>query len=298
MIAGLWIRKPVVIRVVGDFAWELAQLKGNRDTFEQFQEKRYGALLEAVRLIQRWVTKRADRVIVPSDYMRRTLLCWGVEPSRLTVIPNAVNSSSVFSCLSREEARRRVQVEGMAILSVGRLIPLKGYRQLIDMMPGLLRHCPQLQLYIVGSGPEETKLRGRINELELQTRVHLVGAIAHEKVLEYYRASDLYVLPSEHEAHPHVLLEAMYEGLVPVAYSVGGVPEIVDHGVNGILVPRDEPNAFKNSVLELLFAHERRHEMGNRARERAGSFNWDDALTKTIEVIEGVFGSGRGYTSR
>jgi glycosyltransferase involved in cell wall biosynthesis len=291
MVAEWRLRKPVLVRVVADFAWEMAQLKGSRDTFEEFQDKRASVLLETIRAVQKWVTKRADRVIVPSDYMRRTLIRWGVEPARVSVIPNAVEPTSAPSQPSREQARRRLEIDGPAILGVGRLIPLKGYRQLIDMMPNLLARFPSLTLNIVGSGPEETRLRRRIRELGLETSVRLVGCLEFEQVVEYYRASDLYALPSEHEAFPHVLLEAMREGLVPVAYSVGGVPEIIDHGVNGMLVSVNEPDAFKDTVLELLENPEPRREMGRRAEKRARDFNWDDTVKKTLSVMEDVFGS-------
>jgi glycosyltransferase involved in cell wall biosynthesis len=290
MVADWWLRKPLLLRVVADFAWEMAHLRGSSDSFEAFQDKRAGALFETIRAVQRWVTKRADRVIVPSDYMRRTLLRWGVDPARLTVIPNAVESTSERYQTSREQARRRLEIDGPAVLAVGRLIPLKGYRQLIDMMPHFLARSPSLKLTIVGSGPEESRLRNRVRDLELESSVCLVGELEYGQVVEYYRASDLYVLTSEHEAFPHVVLEAMREGLVPVAYAVGGVPEIIDHGVNGMLVSIDEPDAFKAAVLELLEDGERRRAMGRRAEERSRTFNWSDTMKKTLSVMEEVFG--------
>ncbi len=289
-MASRRLGKPFVLRVVADFAWELSQLSGHRDSFEVFQEKRHGLLLETVRAVQKRVAKRAERVIVPSRYMRDTLIRWGVEASRLTVIPNATDPAPISTGPTRDEARRRLGIEAQALLSAGRLIPLKGHERLVEMMPALVDSAPGTTLYIAGSGPEKAKLRNKIAELRLHHVVHLVGSLEREKLLELYRACDLFVLPSEHEAFPHVLLEAMAEGLVPVANSVGGVPEIVDDGVYGILVPVDEPGRFQKAVSELLSNPKRRAQLSRGARERARDFDWDDTLRKTIEVLEEAFG--------
>ena len=287
-MASWRLGKPIVLRVVADFAWELAQLNGHRDSFEVFQEKRHGLLLETVRAVQERVAKRAERVIVPSRYMRDTLIRWGIEASRLTVIPNATDPAPISP--TRDEARRRLGIEAQALLSAGRLIPLKGHDRLVEMMPALVDSIPGTTLYIAGSGPEEAKLRNKIDELRLHDVVHLVGSLEREQLLELYRACDLFILPSEHEAFPHVLLEAMAEGLVPVANSVGGVPEIVVDGVHGLLAPVDEPGRFQKAVSDLLSDPKRRAQLSCGARERARDFDWDETLIKTIEVLEAAFG--------
>ena len=290
MMACRPLGKPVVLRIVADFAWELAQLQGHRDSFEEFQAKRHGLLLETVRAIQKRVAKYANRIIVPSYYMKDTLIRWGVEASRLIVIPNAPVPAPITTSPHRNDARRRLGIVSQALLSAGRLIPLKGHLRLIEMMPALRDSAPGTKLYIAGSGPEEAKLRNKIAELQLQDAVYLVGSLEREHLLELYRSCDVFVLPSEHEAFPHVLLEAMAEGLVPVAYAVGGVPEIIADNVNGLLVPVNQTVHFQKAISALLSDPKHRAQLSIRAKERSRDFNWNDTLEKTIAVLEETFG--------
>ncbi len=164
------------------------------------------------------------------------------------------------------------------------------------MMPFLSEAVPETELIIIGSGPEEDKLKRLVHDLHLENQVRLVGAL--EQPSPYYRAADLLVLPSEHEGFPHVVLEAMQEGLVPVAFRVGGNPEIIEDGRSGVLVPWGDFAEFRSAVVTLLLSPEKRKEMAAGARRRAEDYSWEHIYKRTVDLLEDSFTKSRHPRSR
>lgn len=144
------------------------------------------------------------------------------------------------------------------ILSVGRLVEKKGFDDLIRACAVLARRGQPFHCEIIGKGPLEGGLKKLIAELKLQDRVKLVGPKPQEEVLEAYRRATIFALPcvigndGNRDGLPTVLLEAMATGLPVVSTDVTGVPEIIDHEINGLVTPQNDPAALAEALRRLL----------------------------------------------
>jgi len=260
VLANFVLRKPLVMKVVGDLAWERATGRGwTADDFETFQKRRYGLRVELLKALRSWWTRRADRVIVPSRYLARWVESWGVPKDRLVVIYNAVELVDGVEPLP---VPLKTPVKA---ITVGRLVPWKRVDGLIEA----LREIPELGLVIVGDGPERPRLERIVQELCISDRVYFAGQRSKTETLSLMAACDFFVLNSTYEGHPHAVLEAMALGLPVVATAVGGTPEVVRDGETGVLVP-GRYGALGASLSALARDPALRRRLGRAARQWIG----------------------------
>jgi glycosyltransferase involved in cell wall biosynthesis len=195
--ANLWLRKPLVMKVVSDFAWEFASRHGWADlSVTEFQSARSHWRVRMLKTLRNWYVRRADRIIVPSQHVGRLVQSWGVRPEKLSVVYNALPTESKTS-VSQEEARRCLgwPLDTPTVVTVGRLAEVKR----IDLQLHALVHLEGVQLMIVGDGPEAEALRSLCRELKLEDRVVFTGTLAHDQALLAIRAADIFVLSSRTE---------------------------------------------------------------------------------------------------
>lgn len=164
----------------------------------------------------------------------------------------------------------------------------KGHRYLLEAASIVRRSLPQARFVLVGAGPTEPSVRERAATLGLDGSVVFAGP--RDDALRIAGASDLFVLPSEQEGLPIALLEAMALGRPVVATRVGGIPEVVEDGRQGILVPPRDPAALAEAILALLGDPGRRARMGEEARRRAADFDLRRAVRRIEDVYEEVLG--------
>ncbi len=227
VLANIFLGKPLVMKVVGDLAWERATNWGRvDDNFEVFQQRRYGLRVELLKALRSWWTRQAHRLIVPSQYLARWVRKWGVSEDRIVVIYNAVelinNIEPVWVPLSTP----------IKLVTVVRLVPWKG----VDGILRALTEIPEAGLIVIGDGPERPRLETLAQSLGVQDRVYFAGTRNREETLAWMAACDVFVLNSTYEGLPHVVLEAMALGLPVVATAVGGTPEVVKDGKTGVLI--------------------------------------------------------------
>ena len=180
------------------------------------------------------------------------------------------------------------------ILSVGRLREKKGLDTLIDACAALRDRGRAFACEIVGYGEEQARLQAQIDSLGLSEHVHLVGKLAREQVIARYARAAVYVQPSRIAANgdrdgiPNVLLEAMAIGLPVVASRVSGIPELVAHGHNGLLVEPDHPEALADAITQLIEQPRLCADLGCRARQTVTeSFDNDRNLQLLCGLLEG-----------
>lgn len=260
VLANFVLRKPLVMKVVGDLAWERATGRGwTADDFETFQRRRYGLRIELLKALRSWWTRRADRVIVPSRYLARWVAGWGVPAEKIVVIYNAVEPVDGVEPLP---VLLRTPVKAV---TVGRLVPWKQVNGLLEA----LTEVPELGLVVVGDGPERPRLERRARELGVQDRVYFAGRRPKKEALGLMAACDLFVLNSAYEGLPHVVLEAMALGLPVVATAAGGTPEVVRDGETGVLVP-GQYGTLGASLSALARDPALRRRLGRAARQWIG----------------------------
>ncbi len=261
-------RAPRVAKIVGDPGWERAMRKGwiaPDLTVDAYQTTDLPPIAAADRAARTREARGLDAVIVPSAYLGRMVIGWGVNPDRVQVIYNAPPPSAPVT-LSQAEARAAFDIrdDGAPVLVyVGRLAGWKG----VDAAIEALRRLSDVQLLIAGDGPGMEGLRARAAGLE--ARVRFLGRVSGARTPILMRAADYLVLYSGYEGLSHTLLEALHVGTPVIASQQGGNPEVVVHDRNGLLVPYSPDPLIGAEALRAALVEALRPEV--RARLAAGA---------------------------
>lgn len=275
-LANLWLRKPIVQKVVGDLAWEQATNRGwIRDGFEDFQKKRYGFKVMLLKAFRAWWTRSADRVIVPSRYLARWVVQWGVPEERIVVIYNTLEP---ISCVQPTELPLQTPVR---VVTVGRLVPWKG----VDKVLKAVAQCDGVGVVIVGDGPERRRLAELVRALGLADRVYFAGQRGKAETLALMAMCDIFVLNSSYEGFSHVVLEAMSLGLPVVATAVGGTPEAVQDGENGRLIAPTGSGALPEVLLRLVSSPSERQRLAAGAQHKVKHLSLRQMVEETEAVL-------------
>ena len=246
-LGSLLARRPLVVKLVADEAYERERRTGRfAGTLADFQAASGGLRVRFLRATRTAALRRARRIVVPSAYLREISLGWGLEPERVVVIPNP--APPVGELPSREEARAALGIDGPTLGTAGRLTAQKA---LGDALAALGR-VDGVSLVVLGDGPEREGLERRSAELGLTGRVRFLGAGTRDDVVRLFLAADAALLTSAWENLPHTLLEALAVGTPVIATAVGGVPEVVRDGENGLLVAPGDVQAIAAAIERLL----------------------------------------------
>jgi glycosyltransferase involved in cell wall biosynthesis len=275
-LATALLRVPLVLKVVGDWAWERAtNARATSRGFEEFQ-------LRGDRRRRRWagwlrslMVRRGRAVIVPSEYLARWVAGWKVAPERIHVVHNAYLPEDAPEIAARPLATSRI------IVSVGRLVPWKRVDQLIEIVAA----HPSIGLAIVGDGPERGRLEALVSALGVRGRVRFTGCLERPATLALISVADLFVLNSTYEGLPHVVLEALGLGVPVLATAVGGTPEVVEHGVNGILVSPEDRAGLEAAIVETLNDRAALAGMARAARDSMVRFPPEEMVRQTLGVL-------------
>lgn len=280
-VVSLARRPKIVMKIVGDFAWEYSRRHGlTRDGIDAFQRTRYGARIRMVKALQRLYVRRAGCVIVPSRYLAGIVAGWGIPEHRIRVIYNAVE---LPECIAPVQDER---VDGArVVLTAARLAPWKGIDHLLRAIAEASRGVPSIRLVIAGDGPLRSELQELAGRLGVEHRVVWLGSVNRDDLLRWMARADLFALLSEYEGFSHVLLEAMSMGVPVLASPAGGNAELVRPGQDGILVAPDDLQAVAGALVRVLTHDSWRSSLAAGARSRAAQYSWPRLLDETLEVL-------------
>ncbi len=274
MLVSKILRKKFIVKIVGDYAWEQGVGRfGVKDLIEKFQKKKYSWQVELLRKIQKWVTKKADKIVVPSKFLRKIVSGWGVKPKKIKVIYNAFDSKyKIKSGKERENF----------LISVGRLVPWKGFDVLIE----ILKELPEdIGLKIVGIGSEEKKLKKLVSKLGLEKKVEFLGKLEHKKLLQLMNKSGIFVLNTGYEGFPHIILEAMAMSLPVITTNVCGNPEIIKNGHNGLLVEYNNKKQLKEAISKLWQDEDLQEKFIENEKKTVKRFSREKMIKETIKIL-------------
>lgn len=194
----------------------------------------------------------ADGIIAVSCDLAENVRRFGADPARIRVIYDGIDAK-LFHPGSRAEARVQISwhEEGPMVLFVGSLVPVKGLDILLDACERVWRRGIRFRCCLVGDGPLRPQLEQEAQRRGLTECVRFLGARPHDQLPDWFRAADLFVLPSRSEGVPCVLLEAMASGTPFVASKVGGIPEVAHMG-RGRLVPPADAAALADTIAGQL----------------------------------------------
>jgi glycosyltransferase involved in cell wall biosynthesis len=261
----------VAKRLAGLLGRQVALIVESHGDFEQslFLQRRV-KLPSLYRILMRWTAgyafKHADILRAVSDSTKEQLKRWA--PGKPIVQFPAWTDIEVFLSTPAVPA-------DSDILYAGVLTPLKGVHVLLDAFAKVIKHLPEARLWIAGR--EENKeyaaaLRQQVVALRLNERVEFTGEVPQQELARYMARCRVFVLPSLSEALGRVVFEAMAAGKPVVGSAVGGIPEMVQDGVTGFLVPPGDPETLADRLSWLLTHPEEAEEMGKQAREFAKRF--------------------------
>jgi glycosyltransferase involved in cell wall biosynthesis len=281
MLASKILRKKFIIKIVGDYAWEQGVNQfGVKDLIEEFQNKKYDRKTERIRKIQKFVVRRADRVVTPSGFLKKIVMGWGVKEGKVRVIYNAGPEIGKIA-----QVVPRPGLEGDILISAGRLEPWKGMMALVEIIPDLLRENANFRLFIAGDGPLAESVKLKVKDMHLEDKVTLLGRVPHDELMSYFKASKIFVLNTAYEGLPHVTLEAMACGLPIVTTNVCGNPEVVENGHNGLLVRYNNKEEIKAAILKIWKDRGLLEKFISNGAKSLGKFTKEEMINKVSNVL-------------
>ncbi len=286
MRAAQKAQKPYVVKVVGDYAWEQGQQRfGVTASLDAFVKTRQTSL--AVRTLQRIqtrVARSATRVIVPSEYLKGIVVAWGtsarkrISREKIEVIYNAVPLEGLGVV-----PRPIATLPRPLVVTAGRLVAWKG----IDGVIAAVADSPGVSLGIIGDGPLRATLEEQAHAA-LPGRAVFAGALTHTDMLAVLAAADVFVLNSTYEGLSHLLIEAQSLGVPTIATRVGGNPEVITDGENGLLIPVNDGAALTEAITKLVQDDALRAHLATGARASAQRFSIETMLATTADFFQKV----------
>jgi glycosyltransferase involved in cell wall biosynthesis len=241
--------KPFFVKIVGDYAWEQGRQRfGVTEDLDAFVEAPQPS--RAVRFLQgieARVARAAERVIVPSEYLKRVVAAWGVPGEKITVINNGIRLPEALPAALRPD--------GFLVVSTGRRVPWKGFEaieRIVAQKPGW--------------------------------HFHLASGVSREEALGWVKAADVFVLNSRYEGLSHALLEALALGTPIVASDAGGNSELIENGVTGLLVPVGDDDALRKALEQIAADPEAARTRAAAARAR--DFSIGRMLDATAKLLK------------
>lgn len=244
------------------------------------------------RALETWAVKRADAVTVICEGLRKDLIARGIEPGKITVIPNAVDIDK-FSVggVPEAELKMKLGLGGSRVLGfIGSFYAYEGLDLLIAALPTILRQLPDVKILLVGGGPQDRDLKQQVMALDLKERVLFTGRVPHDEVNRYYDLIDVLVYPR----HPMRLtelvtplkpLEAMAQGRLMVASDVGGHKELIQNGKTGVLFRAGDVDDLASKVVALLLDEPSWDDMKRNGRQFVeAERNWAASVARYRDV--------------
>lgn len=234
------------------------------------------------------ILKLADKIIVVSDATRKYVLNLGANSNKINLIHNGVDINR-FKLLtkSKEEIRKKLNIKknSKVGLTVRRLVYKNGIDTLLCSAQNIIKKDPNIIFLIIGKGPDLLTTKKRIQNLNLEKNIKLLGFISDEQLPAHYSAADFFILPSKSgEGLPLVSLEAMASGLPVIATNVGGIKEILEEKYS-IIVPPDNPELMEKAILKLSQRNfENTKEDLRKITERKHS--WNNNVIKLRKIYE------------
>lgn len=260
-LAAKKLDKPLVVKITGDYSWEQAMNRGLTDKMiDEFQTlKNFPSQIRKMRKIQKLVCDSAEVVITPSEYLKKIVTGWGVNPAKIKVIYNSVERPAIIDQRSAIRDKLGISENTFLIVSSGRDVPWKGFELLREVVVGLKTSNPEVELKILHDSPQQ-------------------------ELHEWIASADIYVLNTGYEGLSNTLVEVLHIGTPIITTNVGGNPEIIRDGENGLLVEYNNAQQLKDAILKLCFDKE----LLNKLRNNSGleRFDLKEMISKTEEVLK------------
>ncbi|SRR5579875_98279 len=274
-------RKPLVISMRCDSCSERRDQRSQDRRVKSWADLNGLARLgkPVLRLINHQLEHCQTPILILSAHMRESLSQCGLSAARVLLIPNGVDSQQFHPSLWEEK-------EALTVICVARMRYQKGVDILLRAWSQVLEQMPRARLRLVGDGPQFGVLRRLADELGVTSSVEFAGLCTD--VPQQLRRVRIAVLPSRWEGMPNALLEAMACGLACVATRVSGNGDVIEHGINGLLVAPEDHTALAEALLLLLRDEDLCRQYGRAARQHIEQHHvFEDLMNRHIELYMG-----------
>lgn len=263
VLLGKALKKPVVLSARGS----------DINQFTRFK---------SIKPMVRYALNHADHVISVCDALKQEMVALAINGDKISVIPNGVDSKQFYP-VDKNKARKKLSLpqNKKIILSVGSLIPRKGFHVILNAFHKLLQEDNNIYLYIIGEGPFRSSLERQIKALNLTQHVILVGEQPNSELRIWYSAADVFCLASFREGWANVIMESLACGTPVVATKVWGAPEILTSFTVGILVNTTPESLYTGLKTALESIWDKKH-----IRAHVESRDW----FKVADEVKSVFG--------
>lgn len=281
VIAGKLLKKPVVIKVVGDEAWERAFGSGKTKKLitDFLPNPDAGLKIKIIMAIQKFVLRRATAVTTPSKYLGELITkTYGLNPSKVHTNYNAA---------ATQAADKTVSKQPLQIATAVRLVKWKNVAGIIEAVKILREDHPDIHLIIAGTGPEKTALEQLTKDLELESNVTFRGEISREETTKLFAESAATILNSNYEGLPFGVLMSFAVGTPVVATDIPGTNEVVLHEQTGLLIKPDQNNQLALAIKKILTDSTLREKIIAGGKSAlSNKFSWESHTKKLIEILK------------
>lgn len=216
----------------------------------------------AIRALAIHICRHANMVRCLYRTAAKQVVSLGVPESRVVTVPSRCDVA-----LFNPEYYAKRSTKGTNLVYVGSLVPRKGLNFLLSALPSVIQEYPSVTLTIVGDGPQKIELEGLVRTLGLGHNVRFLGRLPHNELPYVMRCADLFIFPSLSEATPRAIMEAMAMELPVIATRAGGIPEMIEDGVTGILVQPASTMELANAIIWALRNPEWARRAGKKGRQ-------------------------------
>jgi L-malate glycosyltransferase len=235
------------------------------------------------------VLNTADAIVCENNNLKALLVSQGLDSKKINLIRNGVNLD-IFQPGNSMEARKKLGLKNdqLILLSIGSLNKNKNHALLINAFSEIVASKSPLHLYIIGEGEEQNRLKKQIKELELEQKITLIELLDHKSISEWMKAADIFILPSRNEGTPNSLLEAMASGLPVIASQVGGVPELIQESIEGLLFESDSKDDLKEKLNKLIKDNQLQKLLGKNAQKKIATHygSWENQAEKLLALYK------------
>lgn len=228
-------------------------------------------------LFRRFIHTMPDKVHAISKHLAERARRLGAK--RVAVIPNGIDLKKFSISVPRDPRK---------IVCVGRLYAVKGQQYLVEAMPEVLKKFPDAKLHLVGDGPDRERLAFSVERLGLKDQVVFRGNLPHEEIPKEVASAAVFVGPSLREGQGIAFVEAQALGTPVIGTSVGGIPEVIEDNITGVLVPPQNSKALAGAIIKLLGDPAYAKKLADEGKKRVTRYDWD-VVCKEVERLMGDF---------
>jgi len=273
LIVSKLFRKPLLLKVVGDFSWEFCYRHAfTSELLDNFQFKN-PLISKLFRPIQSIVARQSYAVITPSKYLKKIVEQWRVPNEKIKVIYNAIEIPNKVSEFD-------LKVKNNIVLNIARLEKWKN----VDAVIISISKLNKVTLVVVGDGAERSYLENLSKKLN--ANVIFLGNIPHEKIFSLMKKAKVLVLVSYYEGLSHVLVEACYMGLPIIASNVGGNPEVVINGKNGFLVEPNDVDDIATKINLIINNPNLESKFRENCKKISKEFTWEENIKRLEKILQ------------